>query len=144
MALTKERHAAIVDEAGPKFTYPGIVGGSRPPSTYRKELREDLIARQGGLCPVCGNELEFPQFNHVVSRGNAVKGGLGHYVHNLFAGCATCNLECAYMFGDVSEDGMVRDGGVIPFEHFARPDLIPSEWTPPPVLKAIRAGKRAR
>jgi hypothetical protein len=142
MALTAARHAELVLIAGPDYTYPGVRGSSRPGSDVRTELRADLVERQGNLCPVCGDALRFAQFNHVVSRGNKVKGGLGHMPENLFAGCATCNLDCALRFGEVTEDGMVKDGGVIPFEHFARPDLIPSEWTPFPILRDRRAANR--
>jgi hypothetical protein len=130
----------FVDLAGDDRMWEGVKGSHRPGSDVRRQLRDDLIERQGNTCPVCGWTLRFPQFNHVVSRGPAVKGFLPL---NVFAGCATCNLDCALTYGEVDEDNNVIDGGVIPIERFARPELIPSEWTPFPVLRERRkASKR--
>ncbi len=135
MSLTALSHAALVTLAGPDYTYPGVSGSSRPPASYRKALRADLLARQGGICPVCGDEAEAAQFNHVVSRGPGV---LGFMPLNVFAGCAVCNLRCAVRFGTVDDEGRVLDGGIIPLSAFARPDLIPGEWAPVPMLKALQ------
>lgn len=118
--------------AGPDRMWDEVTGCHRPPSDVRRALRADIAERQGGVCPVCGNAIEFGQFNHVVSRGPKVKGFIPGVV---FVGCAPCNLRCAYLYGEVTDDGRVVDGGVIPFDGLARPDVIPTEWTPFPILR---------
>lgn len=127
-ADTIAAHATL---AGDGFKWEGKEG-PRPPSYARKNLRRWLADQQGGLCPVCGDALRHAQFNHVVSRGPHIRGFIGG---NIFAGCALCNLDCALTYGTVDDDGMVKDGGVIPFEHFARPDLIATTIPGPTFLK---------
>jgi hypothetical protein len=113
--------------AGEDYSLP-VKGTSRPGSDVRTKLRDDLLNRQGGICPVCGDEVRHAEFNHVVARGDA-KNPKGFTPGNVFAGCAGCNTDCKNTYGDGD------NGGVIPFERFARPDLIPTEWTPFPVLR---------
>lgn len=128
-------HATLVTLAGPDFTYPGVRGGSRPPATWRTGLRNWLVSAQGGICPVCAGPVRNAQFNHVVSRGPGVKGFIEG---NVFAGCATCNLTCAYSYGSVNDDGMVTDGGIIPLEAFKALEVIPTEWPGTATLKACK------
>lgn len=133
--LTKAHIARFVALAGEGYAWAGVRSCSRPASDVRKALRDDLAQRQGGLCPLCGNALRNPQFNHGVSRGPKVKGFLPG---NVFAGCKACNDDCMAEYGERDDNGMVIDGGVIPIERYARPDLVPMEWTAFTVLRTRR------
>jgi 5-methylcytosine-specific restriction endonuclease McrA len=128
MGITATDIQRFVDMAGDGFAWAGVKGTSRPASDVRTKLRDDLLNRQGGICPVCGDDVTHAEFNHVVARGPKVK---GFVAGNVFAGCASCNTDCKNEYGDGT------DGGVIPLERFARPDVIPTEWTPFPVLRKM-------
>lgn len=116
--------------AGDDFTWSGVKGGHRPTSQVRRPLVADLLARQGGICPVCGEEAIRPEFNHVVAAGPSRR---GFHPLNVFAGCHACNARTAPQW-DNGE--LVAGVAVLPVSHFSRPDVIPSEWTPFPILKA--------
>jgi hypothetical protein len=122
--LTDSIIAENVALAGPDFTWAGVSGTSRVPNTVRKELRADLAARQGFICFVCGDTLDgSAEFNHIVSRG---PGNKGWRVGNIAIGHSACNTRC-------------KDAGpVVTLAQIARPDVVPMEWTPFPVLKASK------
>lgn len=118
----------FTEQAGPGFTWEESRGGHRPTAKVREPLRQDIATRQGGICPVHGGEIVDGEFNHVVAQGGAINGKKvrrGYFPLNLFVGCATCNIHCERTYGRV-----------IPLTAFQRPDVIPAEWTPFPVLKA--------
>jgi hypothetical protein len=118
--------------AGDALRWDGVKGCSRPGSDVRRALRADLAARQGNICPVCGNALRRPEFNHVVARGPMVRGFLPG---NVFAGCHDCNARTAPEYTD---DGTLVAGvECLTEDYFARADLIPQEWTPFPVLRKM-------
>lgn len=117
--------------AGDDYMWTGVRGCHRPPATVRRALRLDLIARQGGICPQCGNALDdTAEFCHVVSRGPAVKGWIPGCI---FAGHVACNASTKPIHDN---DGNVLSGvAVLTVDMFARPDLVPDEWTPFPILR---------
>lgn len=147
MALTETMVDNFVDLAGDGFMWEGVRGSHRPPSSVRRALRDDLANRQGGICPVGGEMLPGfsategnnwtagVEFNHVVARGPMVK---GFVVGNVFAGCAAHNAMTKPIY---DENGNLISGiEILRVSHFARPDVIPTEWTPFPTLRA--ANKR--
>lgn len=133
------RVAGFVALAGDGFAWAGVRGSSRPPASVRRALRDDLTARQGGICPVHGGALGergAVEFNHVVARGPLVK---GFVAGNVFAGCAGCNSLTKPIY---DESGALLSGvEVLTEEFFARADLIPLEWTPFPVLRRLATGE---
>lgn len=112
--------------AGSDYSWSSSRGGHRPTAKVREPLRSDLYSRQGGVCPVCGDmmgdDVSDREFNHVVSAGPDKR---GYFPLNVFVGHPACNTMCERVHGEV-----------IPLEGFKRPDLIPAEWTPFPILKA--------
>ena len=132
--------------AGPLFLWDSVPKRSpmgpneRPDSGWRIPLRMDLVARQGGICPVCGNALPgdgsiggIVEFNHVVARGPHIRGFIKG---NIFAGCAPCNSATKPLYDN---DGMLISGReILDIDYFARPDLIPLDWTPTPILRRAR------
>ena len=146
--LTVDSHKALVDLAG-SFgphadgstgpLYPGVSGGSRKPAHLRRGFVLDLLARQGGICPVCGDAVREAQVNHIVESGPK---RIGFIAPNVFAGCKACNDSCAAQFGRWLDpatgtvhigkaDGRTMvGGGIVPLSALARPDLIPTEHTP--------------
>lgn len=141
--LTDSMVAGFVALAGPDFTWAGVRGCSRPASDVRKALRADLANRQGGICPVGGEPLPgwsanasndwLPgvEFNHIVARGPLVKGFI---IGNIFAGCASHNAMTKPLYNDNGE--LISGVEVITPDMLARPDLIPMEWTPFPILRS--------
>lgn len=127
-----ERFAAL---AGPTFAWDGVPGCSRPAADVRKALRADLLNRQGGICPQCGNELlsTSAEFCHVVARGPKVKGFLPG---NVFAGHASCNASTKPLYDD--EGNLIHGIEVLTSANLRRMDLVPTEWTPFPVLRQMR------
>jgi hypothetical protein len=113
--------------AGPDFTWSQATRDHRPPSYARAGLRLWLGEQQGGICPVCGNDVMHGEINHVVGQGKVRR---GYLMGNIFLGCATCNTTCEREFGYYA-DGQ-RSGGVIPLSRFARPDLIGTAKVPGP------------
>lgn len=121
--------------AGPTLSWP-VRGSSRPGSDVRTELRDDMSARQGGLCPVHGGALVRAEFNHTVARGPEVKGFVRGCV---FSGCHDCNARTAPEY----VAGVLVKGVEVLWEHdFTRPDLVPLDWTPFPILSARRKASR--
>lgn len=122
------------DLAGSDLLYVGVKGSSRFGNDIRTKRRTDLLERQDGICPVCGEsgtERGAWEFNHVVARGPKK---LGFMPGNIFAGHSSCNAKTKPTY----VDGVLVAGvEVLWVEHFARPDLIPTEWTPAPVLRAM-------
>lgn len=131
--LTNEMVSAFVALAGDGFAWEGVRGSSRPASDVRTALRVDLLERQGGVCPVCGTTGTARgawEFNHVVARGPLVKGFIRG---NVFAGHSSCNSLTKPIY---NENGALISGiEVLWVEHFARPDVIPTDWTPFPILR---------
>ena len=127
-----ERFVAL---AGPTFSWDGVPGCSRPASDVRKALRADLLARQGGICPQCGTDLPdaVAEFCHIVARGPKVKGFLPG---NVFAGHASCNASTKPLYDD--RGNLIHGVEVLTEAHMARLDLVPTEWTPFPVLRQMR------
>lgn len=136
--ITDTDVAGFVALAGPDFSW-DVRGCSRPPSTVRRALRDDLWARQGHTCPVCGegeNGIAL-EFNHVVARGPMVKGFLPG---NVFTGHATCNARTKPLYND--EGTLISGVEVLDSNYLVRMDVIPTEWTPFPILKAtLKASK---
>lgn len=118
--------------AGPAFLWDGVRGCSRPASDVRKALRSDLWARQGGICPQCGDAVAEAdaEFLHLVARGPKVKGFIPG---NVMAGHRTCNASTAPEWD--TEGHLIRGVPVLTPDMLARPDLVPAEWTPFPVLR---------
>ena len=114
--------------AGPTFEWAGVSGTSRPASDVRTPLRLDLIARQDGICFACGAMLDgTAEFCHIVSRGpGGSSGGKGWKVGNIAVGHAACNLA------------QKENGPVVNLSDMARPDVVPMEWTPFPILRRSR------
>lgn len=109
--------------AGPDFLWAGVRGSSRPASDVRTALREDLKARQGGLCFACGEALgDEGEFCHIVSRGPK---RLGWMPGNIGIGHAVCN------------ERQKLSGEIVPVSDMVRPDVVPTEWTPFPILRKI-------
>ena len=109
--------------AGEDLSWTMSKGGHRPTGAkgFRAALREDIAVRQGGICPECGEPLdETAEFCHLVARG---KGLRGWFPRNIMVGHALCN-----------EAQKIR-GAVVHPDTLARPDLVPDEWTPFPILK---------
>lgn len=133
--LTNDDIQGFVDLAGPGLTWDGVRGGSRPPSSYRTALRDDLWERQGRTCPVCGkgDTGEGIEFNHVVARGPKVK---GFHPGNVFAGHASCNASTKPIYDEAGN--LISGVEILWADHFKRVDLIPLEWTPPTILRASR------
>lgn len=129
---TIEAMQAFVALAGPRFTWAGVRGCSRPAADVRKALRADLESRQGGICPVCGGPIRNAEFNHLVARGPEVKGFLPG---NIFAGCSSCNAATKPLYDN--EGNLISGIEVLTPDMLARPDLVPSEWTPFPVLRKM-------
>ncbi len=131
--LTDEIIAGFVALAGPDYSWAGVRGCSRPASDVRRALRADLLARQGNICPVGGETLtdaDAIEFNHVVARGNGVRGFIPG---NVFAGCAAHN---AMTKPQHDHNGRVVSGkAVLWTADLARPDVVPLEWTPFPILR---------
>lgn len=121
---------AFVALAGERFTWAGVRGCSRPASDVRKALRDDLLARQGGICPVCGCEARNVEFNHLIARGPMVK---GFVPGNVFAGCGACNASTKPLYDE--RGNLISGVEVITPDMLVRPDLVPSEWTPFPILR---------
>lgn len=120
--LTESHIANFVALAGDDFTWEGVRGCGRPPSSYmgrtgiRQALRLDLIARQGGVCFACGDNLDASaEFCHIVARGPHKRGWLPG---NIAVGCAGCN------------ERQKQAGPVVHIADMARPDVVPMEWTP--------------
>lgn len=119
--LTETMVDNFVALAGPDFAWDGVKGCSRPPSTYRKALRFDLIRRQSGICFACGDMLdESAEFCHIVSRGEKLRGWLPG---NIAVGHAACNTR------------QKNRGPVVRVADMVRPDVVPMEWTSPVVLR---------
>jgi hypothetical protein len=119
--------------AGPGFAWDGVKGSSRPASDVRSKLRDDLLNRQGGICPQCGKVPATVEFCHLVARGPKIKGFIAG---NVFAGCASCNASTKPLYDD---NGTLIFGiEILTPDMLARPDLVPDEWTPFPVLRAMR------
>jgi hypothetical protein len=131
--LTDTDVTRFVTLAGPTFAWSGVPGCSRPASDVRKALRADLRERQGGICPQCGDDVaeNVAEFCHVVARGPKVKGFIPG---NVFAGHSWCNASTKPLYDD--EGTLIRGIEVLTPDMFARPDLVPDEWTPFPVLRA--------
>lgn len=127
---TIETMHALVDMAGEGFTWAGVRGCSRPASDVRRALRDDLLARQGGICCACGREAVNAEFNHIVARGPQVK---GFVVGNIFAGCASCNAATKPLYDE--RGNLISGIEVLTPDMLARPDLVPAEWTPFPILR---------
>lgn len=111
--------------AGEGFSWPDR-GGNRPPSSYmgrtgfRDILRDDLRTRQGDICFACGDALNGGgEFCHIVSRGPVRKGWLPG---NIAIGHAACN------------EMQKEAGEVVHISDMVRPDVVPTEWTPFPIL----------
>lgn len=135
MAITDTDVAAFVAMAGERFTWDGVRGCSRPASDVRTRLRADLWERQGRICPQCGNgdNGQPLEFCHIVARGNGVK---GFVPGNVFTGHSSCNASTKPQH---DADGNVVSGVAVllPSVHLARPDVVATEWTPFPVLRAM-------
>ena len=132
MGITNDDVRGFVALAGTGFSWEGVRGSSRPASDVRTALREDLWARQGEVCPVCGegdNGIAL-EFNHVVARGPKVKGFLPG---NVFAGHSSCNARTKPIYDN--EGNLISGIEVLCVEHFKRADVIPVEWTPFPILR---------
>jgi hypothetical protein len=130
---TMEQRARFIALAGPGYEWAGVKGCSRPASDVRKALRDDLAARQGGICPQCGDALRGNyEFCHLVARGPKVK---GFVEGNIFAGHPACNASTKPLYDN---EGNLLPGGIEALEpsDLARPDLVPTEWTPFPILRA--------
>lgn len=119
--ITQDMISAFADMAGADFSWSGTRGGHRPTAKLREPMRADWLTRQGGICPVCGDPVVNGETNHVVSQGPSKR---GYFPGNVFNGCASCNTRCEREYG-----------AIIPVIAFARPDVIPMEWTPKPVLR---------
>lgn len=103
---------------------------ARPPSNVRKALRDDLLRRQGGICPQCGKPAVNAEFCHLVARGPDTRGFVRG---NIFAGCSSCNAKTKPEWN--TEGNLVRGIAVLTPSDLERPDLVPNEWTPFPILK---------
>lgn len=150
--LTDSLVDSFVALAGPDFSWEAARGDHRPPSTWRAELRRDLYSRQSGLCPQCGDALPSPDSDawesetdtaHVVARGGS---GVrrGFLPGNLYAAHRACNGRTAprwEILGGVRT--LVQGKPVLRVSDFARPDLVPTEWTAKPVM-VERQKARAR
>lgn len=135
MAITDIDVEGFVTLAGDGFMWAGVRGSSRPPSTVRRALRDDLWARQGEVCAVCGkgDNGDALEFNHVVSRGPGVKGFIRG---NVFTGHGSCNARTKPLY---DENGTLISGvEVLTSAYLKRMDVIPTEWTPFPILKQHR------
>lgn len=144
MALTQTMLDTFSAMAGPDLSWAGVRGSSRPPAKdgVRVGLRADLLARQGGICPVCGDSGEARgawEFNHAIARGPMVK---GFVEGNIFAGHSSCNARTKPIYDN--EGNLISGVERLPLSHFARPDVIPNEWTPFPVLRqAFRDSRKS-
>lgn len=139
MTYTLEDTARLVAMAGPDFAWRNGPFNknepARPSSKVRKALRDDLAARQGYICPQCGHALNRDgmgtEFCHIVARGpeqrGFVRGGI-------FSGHSACNASTKPQFD--ADGNLVSGIAVLTPDMFARPDLVPNEWTPFPVLAA--------
>jgi hypothetical protein len=132
MGITATDIERFVDMAGDGFAWAGVKGTSRPASDVRTKLRDDLAHRQGGICPVCGGGIVNAEFNHVVARGPKVK---GFTPGNVFAGCASCNASTKPLYDE--RGNLISGVEILTLDHFKRADLIPTEWTPFPVLRQM-------
>jgi len=135
MGITNQDVARFVALAGDGFAWAGVRGSSRPASDVRKALRDDLWERQGRVCAACGmgDTGDALEFNHVVSRGPAVK---GFVAGNIFTGHATCNARTKPLY---DTDGSLMSGvEVLTSEHLTRMDVVPTDWTPFPILRQRR------
>lgn len=120
---TESDMRGFVALAGDDFSWSSSRGGHRPTGKggFRAILRADLAARQGWLCPQCGESLdETAEFCHLVARGS---GKRGWFPRNIMVGHSVCN------------EVQKSRGEVVNPADMARPDLVPDEWTPFPVLK---------
>lgn len=136
--LTQDFINALADMAGDDFSWP-VSGTSKPSGGVKPMLRDDLLARAGGICAVCGESGTARgawEINHVVSRGPAIK---GFTIGNLFAGHSSCNALTKPIYVD---GALVSGVEVLPLSHFARPDVVPMEWTPFPILRAMAKAAR--
>lgn len=120
--ITEQTIEGFITLAGPDFSWAGVRGCGRPPSSYmgrkgiRQALRLDLIARQGGICFACGEVLDdTAEFCHIVSRGPGIRGWLWG---NVAIGHAVCN------------EAQKQRGPIVHMSDMARPDVVPTEWTP--------------
>lgn len=134
--LTDDMIATFVALAGEGFAWEGVRGCSRPASDVRTALRADLWERQGGICAACGKgDNGTPlEFNHIVARGPKVKGFLPG---NIFTGHATCNAATKPLY---DERGTLISGVevlTIAGGFLVRPDVVPMEWTPFPILRSL-------
>jgi len=134
--LTQSVIDAFAALAGDDLSWP-VKGSSRPGADVRTRLRDDILARQGGICAQCGGDLspEVAEFCHIVARGPKVKGFLPG---NIFAGHPSCNASTKPVYDE--SGALIRGIEALPITLLARPDVVPMEWTPFPVLRAM--GKR--
>lgn len=139
--LTDTMVDGFVALAGDGFRWDGVRGCSRPASNVRKQLRDDLWSRQGEVCPFCGqgDNGDALEFCHIVARGPGVK---GFVPGNVATGHASCNARTKPLY---DEAGALISGVEVlrPGTHIARPDVVPMEWTPFPILRERHAASRA-
>lgn len=134
MGITASDIDGFVALAGEGFAWEGVRGSSRPASDVRRKLRDDLWMRQGKVCPVCGNgdNGDALEFNHVVARGPKVKGFLPG---NVFTGHGACNARTKPLYDE--RGNLISGVEVLTLDYFTRADLIPTEWTPFPILRTL-------
>lgn len=130
--LTDDRIAELATLAGDDFSWNGVSGCGRLPSSYmgvkgfRAIVREFLAAAQGYVCPQCGGDLQDGspvEFCHVVARGPEVKGWVEG---NVFAGHAACNASTKPQHDDTGR--VVSGVAVLTSRHLQRMDVILTAW----------------
>lgn len=140
MAINDTDVQGFVALAGEGFLWADVSGTSRPPSNVRGSLRDDLWARQGGICAACGEgDNGIPlEFNHVVSRGPKVKGFVRG---NIFAGHSSCNARTKPLYND--EGALISGVEVLDSQYLKRMDVVPTEWTPFPILRQVTKDRKS-
>lgn len=103
--------ARLARLAGEDYRWDGVRGVAEITSKARAPFRAWLAARQGGICPQCGDALDGTlNFCHIIPRGPLKKGWT---TGNVFVGHARCN---GYALGTADH--------AMTFDMFARPDRV--------------------
>lgn len=124
--------------AGPAFDWTDAatgkpIGGSPAGHSARygnarNGLRVLVWDAQGGICAACGHGVALTDMEvaHIVGNGGSPSKSRGYIAGNVYGSHPLCNLDDAYLFGDI-----------VPPASLARPDLVSlTYWTRADMLAA--------